>query len=177
MNEKPNPNQNIFSRLTALSVEKEEHLHLCTALESIEIQNETPAELPNPKKLKSFSFKGWNDLSKMPWLDQCTNLEKIKISSSSLKELPSWIQNCTKLRELHISRCYLLELPDWIGTLRNLEVLDISQNKIRTLPRSVQSLHNLRALYASENKLTKVVFYLRNCSKLDHLEKICLPFF
>ena len=94
-------------------------------------------------------------------LDGCTNVERLPLGISglkqlsvlsarlcySLKEIPDQLGRCTDLHSLHVPHCALKFLPSSFGKIRSLTKLDFSFCEVLAgLPTIIGSLHKLQYL-------------------------------
>lgn len=142
------------------SLENLVHLNLssCDKLTAV------PSSLTS-MRLQSLDFSGCLKLEKLPAIkEEHKFLEKLDLSKTAIKELPSSISNFMALKELLLLDCReLTTIPSSIYTMRALEALRLSSClKLSGFPRraatNVIGCPNLVLLLISDCKLTDLEF-------------------
>ncbi len=97
------------------------------------------------------------------------NLERLHISETSMRELPSFALHAKALYNLGISEAGLAHVPESLGALRRLRYLNLSQNRIRELPDVFDRLPKLTSLWVDDNQLTRLPDSLGAARSLERL--------
>jgi len=93
--------------------------------------NALPSPLPKGLKTILLANNGFSVVPKSIFESPLKMLEKLDLSSNSLKMLPETIANLVKLNELNLDDNALKSLPKSIGKLKQLKVLSLRRNQIR----------------------------------------------
>ncbi|XP_038874765.1 putative disease resistance protein RGA3 [Benincasa hispida] len=140
-------------------------------------------------KLRSLKILGCEKLTKLPWLEFCSSLENLWISSCSnlnlqnmhslsclsirdLQKLPNGIANLLNLKDLSIHGD--LQVYDWnplihLGSLESLVLVD-SGSGAAQLPQQLEQLTGLRSLHISHfNHIEALPEWFRNFTSLEML--------
>ena len=105
------------------------------------------------------------------FIQSCSNLQTIILSSCELDMVPRSIPFCSTLTTLILKDNLLKEdALDCLCLLKNLEVLDLTANYLTYLPLSLVTLTKLKSLNLSSNGITtlpSVLFHLKSLEFLD----------
>ncbi len=146
--------------------------HLQSKITGIELLNvklkEIPENILRQKQLKYLKINA--KISKLsPEIENLTNLTKLDLEYSQLKELPKEIGKLSSLKELNLARNQLKHLPVEIGNLKKLEKLYLSKNQLKRLPNEIGGLKSLKELDLRSNKLKKLPREIGNLWDLEIL--------
>ncbi|KAL5843304.1 hypothetical protein ACOSQ4_009262 [Xanthoceras sorbifolium] len=122
-------------------------------------------------KLKSLHFLDLSKCCKLesfPEILETMDLKCLKLSGTTIKELPFSIKNLNQLEELYLRDCENLEkLPSSISNLRYLISLDLSGcSKLEKLP-PLPSLEKLGLCYCNLREIPEDIFCLSSLRKLE----------
>jgi Leucine-rich repeat (LRR) protein len=85
-------------------------------------------------------------------LEECRNLESLRVISSKLSEIPEFIFHMPLLKALNFSHNQLKKIPDSISQLSLLERLDYSDNQLTNIPETMSQLVELKELVLRNNE-------------------------
>ena len=145
---------------------KEIHLSECYQIEAVEDENGDNLNFPQLEVL---------------YIDECNNLERLKINASKLQILKAnnnaklkdinIVESCSNLKKLYLSRCHQIEaVEDENGDNLNfpqLEVLHIDE--CNNLERLKINAPKLQILKANNNAKLKDINIVESCSNLKKL--------
>jgi len=103
-------------------------------------------------------------------LGQLTQLRYLDVSENELTMLPEWIERLGQLQTLNLFKNSLTSLPKGLGKLEQLEHLVVSLNKLTELPEMLGQLQALRILTVWSNQLTWLPEWMKELSKLEDLD-------
>ena len=123
-----------------------------------------PISMPNLQKLKELQC---SNLSSFPsFIFNISTLEKIKIWSSNLTEVPTDINKLQNLKEICLQNNYLKTLPDELFMLPYLEYLNLGGNQFSMLSNDINKLEKLDYLGIYDNPIQSIPL---NSSMFLHL--------
>jgi len=102
-------------------------------------------------------------------IEECSQLRKLTIHGTQIKELPPAVCRLSFLEQLSVWQNELIALPDDLGQLKNLSQIFVERNPIEQLPESICELPSLRRLGVSFTQLKKLPDNLSQCANLRHL--------
>jgi hypothetical protein len=112
-----------------------------------------------------------NQLQELPTeLCQCTTLRSLDFAHNALKGVPEELPQLSELRELDLSHNLLTNVSPALCRLAQLSVLKLAANKLKALPAAIGELENLAQLSLCENLLTELppaVFSIQALRRLD----------
>lgn len=99
-------------------------------------------------------------------------IKELRITNTTLKQLPSEIINLESLESIVITNNPDLDLANLILLLKKEKIvyLDISNNNLREIPECVFKFTNLHTLNASNNKISNISEKIVNLEKLNYLD-------
>ena len=153
-----------------------EFLTMCPSIDTLELQNNELAELPDSlgalANLKTLRLS-FNKLTKLPveGFQMITNLQTLQLYDNSLARLPDSMCALTQLKHVSVGVNRLQTLPEQFGRLVNLKELYLDFNAIARLPESFGYLASLEVLFLNNNKLTQLP---RSFARLQKLRKLNL---
>ena len=153
-----------------------EFLTMCPSIDTLELQNNELAELPDSlgalANLKTLRLS-FNKLTKLPveGFQMITNLQTLQLYDNSLARLPDSMCALTQLKHVSVGVNRLQTLPEQFGRLVNLKELYLDFNAIARLPESFGYLASLELLFLNNNKLTQLP---RSFIRLQKLRKLNL---
>nr|XP_023918696.1 protein SUPPRESSOR OF npr1-1, CONSTITUTIVE 1-like [Quercus suber] len=134
-----------------------ENLGNVKSLQKLDLSRTTIKELPSSierlTSLTSLTLKGCKYLgcsnlyNLLENLGNVKSLQKLDLSGTAIKELPSSIERLTMLTLLALQGCKNLEnLPENLGNVKGLKELDLSRTTIKEFPSSIERLMHLTSL-------------------------------
>ena len=158
------------NRLTSLGTE----ITSCSNLEVLQMEGnplETISkEIGKMSNLKELSFGETSKNCAIPSeLWNLTNLTKLKITNSNLKEIPAVISEFKQLNVLCLANNSISDVPEGLYSLKSITYLNLGANKIKSISPSIKTLENLYYLGIYYNPITKLPEEIDNLKKLTFL--------
>ena len=111
------------------------------------------------------------NISKLPELDNLTNLKTLLINNSKLLEIPKKIFKLKNLVKLYLNHNQISKIPIDIFNLINLESLYLESNNIEIIPKEIGLLINLKLFSFNYNyKINEIPIEILNCKKIEYIE-------
>jgi len=112
--------------------------------------------LARATNLKKLTLKNTNLKNVPPQIYQLTNLEYLNLGKNNIKTISNDLRRLDNLKTLILDNNSLEIFPEAITNLRQLRHLDLSYNSIYYIPNSFNSLVNIETVNLSDNSINSI---------------------